>query len=172
MKKSTLLSFATAAAIVVTSAGTYAAWDKLSDTTENSVNLSYAKPVEVTPTIATTNKTLGPTDGINTEVNEFEVPITVNVTNLPADGTNKLQFKTVDVDGNDVTLIGFDVKYYSTPKDGQEAEITGDVAYSSDTVYTAKVKYAGIVDYDKSYQATLETYTDAFKVKVTLVHTN
>lgn len=32
MKKSTILTFATAAAIVATSAGTFATWDKLQDT--------------------------------------------------------------------------------------------------------------------------------------------
>lgn len=46
MKKSTLLSFATAAAIVVASAGTYAAWDKLDATKTATVTID--KPVVVT----------------------------------------------------------------------------------------------------------------------------
>lgn len=46
MKKSTLLSFATAGAIVVTSAGTYAAWDSLTD--ETTANITFRNPVTVT----------------------------------------------------------------------------------------------------------------------------
>ena len=34
MKKSTILTFATAVAIVATSAGTFAAWDQLEDTSD------------------------------------------------------------------------------------------------------------------------------------------
>ena len=45
MKKSTILTFATAAAIVATSAGTFAAWDKLSDT--KSTTLTIRNPVTV-----------------------------------------------------------------------------------------------------------------------------
>lgn len=46
MKKSTLLSFATAGAIVVTSAGTYAAWDTLTGTTESTI--TFRNPVTIT----------------------------------------------------------------------------------------------------------------------------
>lgn len=46
MKKSTLLSLLTAGAVIATSAGTFAAWDKLSDVSTG--KLSFDKPVTVT----------------------------------------------------------------------------------------------------------------------------
>ena len=46
MKKSTILTFATAVAIVATSAGTFAAWDQLEDTSDVA-NLVVGTPVTV-----------------------------------------------------------------------------------------------------------------------------
>lgn len=60
MKKSTILTFATAAAVLATSAGTFAAWDKITDTKDTT--LTYANPVTVTEAItppAETSYTLG-----------------------------------------------------------------------------------------------------------------
>lgn len=52
MKKSTWLSLATAAAIVTTSAGTFATWDSLTDT--KTVEVTYVEGVKVKTTIAST----------------------------------------------------------------------------------------------------------------------
>ena len=49
MKKSTILSLATAGAIVATSAFTFAAWDKTEDTA--TTTLTYRSPVKITQTL-------------------------------------------------------------------------------------------------------------------------
>lgn len=49
MKKSTILTFATAAAVLATSAGTFAAWDKISDTQTGT--LTYANSVTINETL-------------------------------------------------------------------------------------------------------------------------
>lgn len=69
MKKSTILTFATAAAVLATSAGTFAAWDQISDT--QTATLTYANPVTVTETItppSLTTYTLGAEKAPETEV--------------------------------------------------------------------------------------------------------
>ena len=52
MKKSTLLSLATAGAIVLTSAGTYAVWDTLSGTSTGQITVANSSV-----TVAATNMT-------------------------------------------------------------------------------------------------------------------
>lgn len=55
MKKSMLLSFVTAGAIIATSVGTYAAWDTLE--AESTANISFRNPATVTATSLTKDTT-------------------------------------------------------------------------------------------------------------------
>lgn len=82
MKKSTILTFATVAAVLATSAGTFAAWDQTSVSQTQTVTL--AKPVAMSLTSAdlTTNKTVGD------EVPVYEGTGTLKITNLPSSATS------------------------------------------------------------------------------------
>lgn len=64
MKKSTLLSLATAGAIVATSVGTFAAWDQMDATSNGTVKLR--NPVTVTATPMTTTTEVANYGGIPT----------------------------------------------------------------------------------------------------------
>lgn len=81
MKKSTILTFATAAAVLATSAGTFAAWDQTS--VSQTQNVTLAKPVTMTLSQATltTNKTVG------ADVPVYEGTGTLKITNLPKTAT-------------------------------------------------------------------------------------
>ena len=76
MKKSTILTFATAVAIVATSAGTFAAWDQLEDTSDVA-NLVVGTPVTVQAGTLTTfseeSRVLGDTLPSYTSTVEFNV---------------------------------------------------------------------------------------------------
>ena len=93
MKKSTLLSFATAAAILATSAGTYAAWDQL-DATSTGQSVTLRTP-------ATVN--IGTDLAVFTNTDTFEAApsststATFTLKDMPADTTG-YEFKaTVEV---------------------------------------------------------------------------
>lgn len=84
MKKSTLLSLATAVAIAVTTAGTYAAWDTLTDDTTASVSFGTPVTVNVADSYTLTSdadtRTLGETPEAT-----GDVTFTVEDTNSLAD---------------------------------------------------------------------------------------
>lgn len=82
MKKSTILSFATAAAIVVSTAGTYAVWDKLTATSGDSEFTVNADTTIVTDfTIPTLTEVSSNTDSI-TYAQEFTVKVDGSATSM------------------------------------------------------------------------------------------
>ncbi len=89
MKKSTILSLATAGAIVATSAFTFAAWDKLEDTATGTVTIRAAADVQAT------------------NINTFtETANFGDATNLPSyEGTAKFTLENIPKD-----LTGYDFK--------------------------------------------------------------
>lgn len=147
MKKSTLLSFATAGAIVVTSAGTYAAWDSLTD--ETTANITFRNPVTVTVnpsyTLGETVSELGtlPTaEGTVTFTvsNEGELAKTLTIKPIVSGGDSAsvadFDFEIVDLtDGKlngdltdgfvdtDITTTAYTVKV--TPKDASASKVAG-----------------------------------------------
>ncbi|MFR7592156.1 MAG: hypothetical protein ACLUVC_11965 [Longibaculum sp.] len=106
MKKSTILSFATAAAIVATSLGTYAAWDKLNDT--KTVALTTAKAHTVTlpsenlifdGTLSDTTKEItAPLTVTTEEAKELKLEAT-NIKLGGEDATGKVAVTFLDNDG-------------------------------------------------------------------------
>lgn len=118
MKKSTLLSFATAAAIVVTSAGTYAAWDQLDSTSTGTINFRNATTVSLPATMTFTT-----TDTIN-EVPEATAMTTLKLENMPA--AEKLTGYTLEYT-TEVTSAGSPIepaKYTAEVTDATKTELT------------------------------------------------
>lgn len=97
MKKSTILSLATAGVIMVGTVGTFATWDKLSDTQTGKV--TFAKPVTVTTSAVKfemAKRSLGADEP------EAKIPAEVTVENFPSDQANdyEIQFMaTAKTDG-------------------------------------------------------------------------
>lgn len=87
MKKSTLLSFATAVAIVATSAGTYAAWDKTSDAAVMN-KVTIRKKVSTTVTSAQDFKA-EETNVLGDAAPVYTATIPVTVSDIPADAVGK-----------------------------------------------------------------------------------
>lgn len=77
--KKKLLGFMTAGAIVVTMAGSYAAWDKLSDT--KSASLTLDKPV--TTELALTNSTFTAGTRVLGEANTYTDSVTFKIDGIP-----------------------------------------------------------------------------------------
>ena len=121
MKKSTLLSFATAGAIVVTSAGTYAAWDTLTDDT--TADITFRNPVTVTvnPTYELTEASSA-LDTLPTASGTVKF----NVEN-PGDLANTLTITPIVTGGNSASVSDFnfeiiDSSENSKPKLGGNSE--------------------------------------------------
>lgn len=138
MKKSTILSLATAIAVVGTSAFTFAAWDEL-ETTENTT-LTYREPVKLTETITAPAKV---EYDLGAAVPATTVDVTFNIVNPDSKATkleliptlknssdtdlnDKVKIEIKDKDGNalsnniDTTVTGSETKNYEvviTPTD-------------------------------------------------------
>lgn len=104
MKKSTLLSFATAAAIVVTSAGTYAAWDTTTKAS-NEATVTMAKKVDMevsTLAFITEEKTT-----IDGTVPAQTATVNVTVKDVPTGARDKYKLDTTatitTIDGTEIT---------------------------------------------------------------------
>lgn len=163
MKKNTILSFATAGAIIATSAGTYAAWDSLVDDT--SANITFRKPVTVTVgesyTLAETPSTLDTlpiAEGtVNFTIeNDGDLANTLTIVPSVSGGSSATvdDFDFVIVDsseGSTPTLVGdatdgfvdktltstnYTVKV--TPKDGSAAKVAGQEVKISLTATLSK----------------------------------
>ena len=94
MKKKAILGFMTGAAIVAATTGSYAAWDKLSDSKTATVTLR--KPVVVTTNLqdVTSSEDIGSGDPT------YTVPITVKAADLPENANVSWQFTTSLKDGS------------------------------------------------------------------------
>lgn len=162
MKKSMLLSFVTAGAIIATSVGTYAAWDQM-DATTDEVTLQYADGVVVGITsqpTAITDK-LG---GINGK-NEVSTTFNVNVTGLPTTGTNEMKLTAVDASGTPINQAGLTFEFVK----GGTSLVNGiDSSVTAENTYNVKVK----IDTDNTDKNTISTAVSSFRVKATLDHTD
>lgn len=134
MKKSTLLSLATAGAIVATSAFTFASWDQLDDS--KTVNLSYADPVVVTVADLTQLGDLG--DTIN---GKSSVDITVPVTVTGSKNGDKLKFEATTTDNQKLDNSGLTVAFYDETGNTL-IDSTGVAAPTTKTNYIARVSVA------------------------------
>lgn len=163
MKKNTILSFATAGAIIATSAGTYAAWDSLVDDTSDTI--TFRNPVTVTVeesyTLAETPSTLDTLPVAEGTVNftienDGDLANTLTIVPSVSGGSSATvdDFDFVIVDsseGNTPTLVGdatdgfvdktltstnYTVKV--TPKDGSAAKVAGQEVKISLTATLSK----------------------------------
>ncbi len=103
MKKKAILGFMTGAAIVAATTGSYAAWDKLSDSAETKVTI--ANPVTITAQAVqapTSNDSLTDGDLIYTADLPFEVK-TSSHENLTLTETHTVKIGDAEVDSNKVT---------------------------------------------------------------------
>ena len=168
MKKSMLLSFVTAGAIIATSVGTYATWDQLSGVTDSAVTVNYGKAVITTATMDAKTIELAGTDSINGNPTA-EVEFKVKVDNLPTSGTNKLKFGLVDsTSGSDLTPNGFDVNYYrddDTDRATPLSEVT--ITDGAEITYVAKISLSN----PDGARPDTTSLTSSFKVKATLTNT-
>ena len=122
MKKSTLLSLATAGAIVATSAFTFAAWDQVSDTTQ-AVSLKFTAPkiVDVNTDLSFATTELNGKTSETTSQMKFDISGTKS--------GDKIKLSLVDTSGNALSI-----------PDGLDVTFTkGAAASSSDLVTTAGV---------------------------------
>ncbi len=131
MKKSTILSFATAAAIVATSLGTYAAWDRLNDT--KSVTLTTAKA----HTVTLPSEDLRFNGTLSDTTTEITAPLTVTTEQAKELTLKATNIKLGGADATDKVAVTF------LDKDGTTA-ITNPVSNPDATgEYTVKVALVG-----------------------------
>lgn len=126
MKKSTLLSLATAGAIVATSVGTFAAWDTLDAVSSNAMTIRYGEPVVLSiASVTSPTEELAPTDSIN-GANSVNGKVNLSVAGL-ADTTNK-QIKLTAVSDTDGTELDLSTKDISVKfSDGTTEVNSGEV---------------------------------------------
>lgn len=136
MKKSTILTFATAAAVLATSAGTFAVWDKLDATTE-AAQITMRKPAEVSVTSQltedasaksetftqlpsyTAKTTFKVADVPTAEVTNYDLKTTVEVKNGATDVNNLV---TTEITDDATELNGVhNLTIKITPKDDSDA---------------------------------------------------
>ena len=136
MKKSTLLSLLTAAAVIVTTAGTYAVWDTLTASTTESITFRNPVTVQVNPeyTLTETAASLGVDPSAS-----GDVTFTVSDTNSLAK-----QLKIVpSVSGGTASVDNFN--FTITDKNNLSAPLSGDASSGfvdttlDSTVYTVTV---------------------------------
>ncbi len=133
MKKSTLLSLATAGAIVLTSAGTYAVWDTLSGTSKGQITVDNPS-VTVAATDMTFAKgtdTLGGDSIAYTGTAKFDVTDTGNhVNTMTLEPTVKNGENAVDANDVEVTI-----------KKGETALTNTDSKYTDTTLTSGANEY-------------------------------
>lgn len=161
MKKSTLLSFVTAGAIVATSVGTYAAWDTLEVKTEG-VTMNYAEGVVVSVN-AQPSELTGTLGGIN-GTNEATSTFTINVAGIPTEGTNAMNLTAVDDNDQAINQEGLT---FTFQKEGKDLTNGIDSNVQGSNEYTVKVT----LDTTKTDKSTMSTKVPEFHVKATLDHT-
>ncbi|RGC52871.1 hypothetical protein [Absiella sp. AM29-15] len=171
MKKSTLLSFVTAGAIVATSVGTYAAWDQTSGQTDTK-QLTFTKPVIVEVTKDMAGFTTNELNGNSNKSSTGTVSLKSN------DATKTIELSLVDADGNPLAVPeGLNVNF-STSDTSQNGTVVdnGDgtasvTGYTVDTNLTYDVKIE-VKDEVTPDQATNLSNTPLnFAVKATLTNT-
>lgn len=156
MKKTTLLSLATAAAVITTSVGTFAAFDTTSaNNTGSGATLDFGAPVTVSMSMnegIAGERTLGKAPSVTTTA-------TVNVQNEDSLGTQiDLDFKLAGTHGTSLVK-----------DDDYTLEVTENVAYSDGGVEVvsanSQYKDTNVNDGEKKYDITV-TLTDAGEDKI------
>lgn len=141
MKKSTLLSLATAGAIVATSVGTFAAWDQMSAVSSESITLNYGTPVSTTVAsvaLNDSNAILAPSGSLE---GSDEVIGTVKVTvNGPDAVASKALKLTAVSDANGETPLLNDNITIEFSEDGTTFNSGDQLAISKGTEKTYNVK--------------------------------
>lgn len=130
-KKSTLLSLATAAAIVATTFGTYAMWDTTTDSA--SANLTLRKPVVVK---AQSLADFSTTDEYGTTPS-YTSDVTFNVDNVDQVKNAKITLDTVVKQGQTDVTENFDIIYTEVGGTGLADNV--DSAVTDSNKYTVKV---------------------------------
>lgn len=145
MKKSTLLSFATAGAIVMASAGTYAAWDTL--TADKTATLNFGTPVVLTmDSLGEGNASQRTTLG---EAPKIETTAVINLENSDDLGEKIELIPTIE---GTVPL---------TPGTDYTLEIAADTTYSQGEVQTETAN-------TKFYDSNVTAGTKTYKITITL----
>lgn len=120
MKKSTLLSLATAGAIVATSVGTFAAWDTTTAKSTGMVN--FGSPVTVTTSDMTTDLAIDGTRAVGTDPVYKSEPVKFVISDVTDVKAMSIEAKVLD--GSTEITDGVTTKIYKA--DGL-TEVTGDV---------------------------------------------
>lgn len=155
MKKSTILSLATAIAVVGTSAFTFAAWDQLDAT--QSATLTYTDPVIVSMEELRPNGTLGGLGGSNT----VNIPVNVTIDKYtPVADKDTIKLSLVDDNDVAMTPVGIDVVFKKS-----DTALTNNVDKSPSTGTNNYVAEVTLKD-----DATLATVTKDINVKAELLH--
>lgn len=139
MKKTTILSLATAVAVVATSAGTYAAWDTLE--VSKAASVTFSKPVEVALNELSfeTTDTLG-----STRMASDRITITVTDTDNQAETLTikpEISGSGITIDDFTIELVDNTVSHNSEPLGGSASTGFTDVDFnhSGANTYTVKV---------------------------------
>lgn len=119
MKKTTLLSLLTAGAIVATGAGTYAAWDKLEDTSE-AATVTFRSPV----TVDVATFTLSQTDNLG-GMPSASGEVTINVQDKESK-TGKLTIIPTVTGGTGATNDDFDITLTDTTAEHSTVQPEGN----------------------------------------------
>ena len=156
MKKSTLLSLLTTAAIVTTTAGTYAAWDKLeANTTSNAI--SFRKPINLN---INDNKSQTVSNSVLTDPSAtYSVSFTIE--NNENSVAKQLQI-TPTIIGSDIDPDDFNIEIIDKSK-SQDAKLSEDPKKSGSFIddslgsldYDVKVTPTNIDDAEKDIQIKL-----------------
>ena len=131
MKKSTLLSLLTTAAIVTTTAGTYAVWDNSTATT-TSGNISFRKPVTVT---VDQNYNLTKTPAALDTVESASSDVSFTITNNDGELAKKLKL-TPSISKNSYGISIEDFNISIKHKDGLQESLSDEGGYFLDDSLT------------------------------------
>ena len=119
MKKTTILSLATAVAVVATSAGTYAAWDTVE--VSKAASVTFSKPVEV----ALDDLSFETTDALGSDrVASDTITITVTDTENRAD---TLTIKP-EISGSGITIDDFTIELVDKTESHNSAALGGNAS--------------------------------------------
>lgn len=123
MKKSTLLSLLTTAAIIITTAGTYATWDVIEDDTSakitfrNPVTVNVAESYKLTQSDPTFKETPSATGDVNFTVSNHQSGLARHLKLTPSIFSSDSPDKKLDS-----TDFNISIKHKSTPKESLSSE--------------------------------------------------
>lgn len=156
MKKSTILTFATAAAVLATSAGTFAAWD-VTNVSDN-VTLQYRAPVKITETL--TKQTAAADYALGADADPVSIPVSLNIENPEGKATKLVITPKVETASNSTDITS---KVDIVVKDDKDAVVNGNTV--SDPT-TGEAKYTVVITNKTTGGASYEDLNSA-KLTVT-----